>query len=329
VQIHDRGVRDGLLLTMIERKPGAVGENPHDQIAAIERFAGNCGTDVEHGKQVARLAGLMLSQLIGRFDLTPDDRPLLEAAARLQDVGYLINYDQHHKHSYHLIVNSRLPGFKPRELEIVANVARYHRGSAPKKKHDNYRRLSKPDRKRVSKLAALLRIAGGLDRSNSRQVQAVSVVVQKDRVVMRALANENPEVDLWAAQRRAEMFEDVFGLPVTIEWHDPKQPASNGAALPSEPGTKAKPEKAAAERAESKSADSEKPAKKKRKPTDNAGPTTKTVRSAESGSARQNGSSNADGESPRAARPAAGSDADADAKAKKPSKKKRRRAKDA
>jgi exopolyphosphatase/guanosine-5'-triphosphate,3'-diphosphate pyrophosphatase len=237
VQIHDRGVRDGLLLTMIERKPGAPSENPHDQQAAVERFAQNCGTDMEHGKQVARLAGLMLSQLIGRFDLTPADRPLLEAAARLQDVGYLINYDQHHKHSYHLILNSRLPGFKPSELEIVANVARYHRGSEPKKKHDNYRRLSKPDRKRVSKLAALLRIAGGLDRSNSRQVQAVSVLVQKERVLMRVLANENPDVDIWAAQRRAEMFEEVFGLPVTIEWHDPQQASSSGTRRPNGPAT--------------------------------------------------------------------------------------------
>ena len=114
-------------------------------------------------------------RLPSRFKLNPDDRPLLEAAARLQDVGYLINYDQHHKHSYHLILNSRLAGFRPRELELIANVARYHRGARPKHKHANFRQLPPEDQRRVEQLAAILRLAGGLDRSHSQQVKDVTV----------------------------------------------------------------------------------------------------------------------------------------------------------
>lgn len=231
VQVHDRGVRDGLLLTMIDQSLGRPSENPHDREAAIERFAANCGTDLQHGRQVARLAGLILSQMIGRFDLRSEDRPLLEAAARLQDVGYLINYDDHHKHSYHMILNSRLAGFKPQELEIIANTARYHRGSEPKKKHDNFRRLSSEDRDRVKKLAGILRVAGGLDRSNSQQVQAVAVGVQKGQITMRILANQNPDVDIWAAKRRAELFEQAFDSTLEIQWQDPNRPASNGSTM--------------------------------------------------------------------------------------------------
>jgi len=235
VRIHDRGVRDGLLLTMIDRTLGRPSENPHDQEAAIERFAVSCRTDIEHGRQVAKLAGMMLSQLIGRFDLTTKDRSILEAAARLQDVGYLINYDQHHKHSYHLILNSRLAGFAPHELELIANVARYHRGGLPKKKHGHFRRLAKADRKRVSKLAGILRIAGGLDRSNSRNVQAVQLGGQDSALVLRVFANENPDVDIWAAQRRTELFEKAFETKLAIEWHDPNRPASASKAAVAEP----------------------------------------------------------------------------------------------
>jgi hypothetical protein len=190
----------------------------------------SCRTDIEHGRQVAKLAGMMLSQLIGRFDLTPKDRPILEAASRLQDVGYLINYDQHHKHSYHLILNSRLAGFTPHDLELIANVARYHRGSLPKKKHGHFRRLSKLDRKRVRRLAGILRIAGGLDRSNSRNVQAVQLGGQDSALALRVFANDNPDVDIWAAQRRTELFEKAFDTKLTIEWHDPNKPASGGPA---------------------------------------------------------------------------------------------------
>jgi exopolyphosphatase/guanosine-5'-triphosphate,3'-diphosphate pyrophosphatase len=232
VQIHDRGVRDGLLLTMLDKTLGKRSDDPHDQESAVERFAANCGVDLEHSRHTARLGGMILSQLIGRHGLSAEDRPLLDAAARLQDVGYLINYDQHHKHSYHLIVNSRLAGFKPHELEIIANVARYHRGSEPKKRHENFARLAKQDRDRVRKLAAILRIAGGLDRSNSRQVQAVGVAERAGKCTFRVLANENPDVDLWAAERRAEMFEDVFDLKAIFEWNNPGGTAENGPPPP-------------------------------------------------------------------------------------------------
>lgn len=106
----------------------------------------------------------------------------------LQDVGYLINYDQHHKHSYHLIANSRLAGFQPHELEIVANVARYHRGSAPKKRHRKLRPSLEDRSPRVAKLSAIVRIAGGLDRSNARLVKGVSLVLLGDKIAFHVQA---------------------------------------------------------------------------------------------------------------------------------------------
>ena len=138
--------------------------------------------------------------------MDPADQPALEAAARLQDVGYLINYDQHHKHSYHLILNSRLPGFRPRELELVANVARYHRGAPPKQKHDNFRSLPRDDQQRVRQLAAILR-----DRRRPRSQPhpagerrhvairaATATTIGQQGLELLAHAAENPEVDLWA-----------------------------------------------------------------------------------------------------------------------------------
>ncbi|MGE0605909.1 MAG: HD domain-containing protein [Pirellulales bacterium] len=236
LQAHDRGVRDGLLLTMIDSSLGRMSEDPHDREAAVERFAANCEVDPYHSRQVARLAGVIFSQLREAFDLSSDDQSLLETAARLQDVGYLINYDQHHKHSYHLILNSRLPGFRPRDLELVANIARYHRGAAPKKKHDNFRQLSKDDQRRVKRLAAILRLAGGLDRSHTQQVQSVAIDISGSAVErsvdLRVISVDLPEVDLWGAKKRAEIFEGAFAANLSIYW----QPSSplNGQPLPDE-----------------------------------------------------------------------------------------------
>jgi exopolyphosphatase/guanosine-5'-triphosphate,3'-diphosphate pyrophosphatase len=227
LQVHNRGIRDGLLLTMIDSTLGQTSTDPHDQQAAIERFAGGCGVDMRHGAQVARLAGSMFAQLKEPFQLRADDRQLLEAAAQLQDVGYLIDYDQHHKHSYHLILNSSLAGFRPQELELIANIARYHRGGKPKPKHANYERLSIEDRERVRRLAAILRVAGGLDRSHSQQIRDVEINVTPREIEMKVIADELPEVDLWGARRRCDFFEWVFEMPLAIEWRNPR---ANGAA---------------------------------------------------------------------------------------------------
>jgi exopolyphosphatase/guanosine-5'-triphosphate,3'-diphosphate pyrophosphatase len=215
LQVHTGGVRDGLILTMIdELLPRS--SAPTDRRAAVERFATSCGAELPHSRQVARLAGEMFQQLCEPFGLDARDRELLESAALLQDVGYLINYDSHHKHSYQLVLNSRLPGFSRRELELIANVARYHRGAKPKKKHANFRRLSDEDQLRVRQMVAILRLAGGLDRSHSQSIEQVAIVVESGKTKLRVASRSDPEVDLWAARRRTKLFERTFATEVII-----------------------------------------------------------------------------------------------------------------
>ena len=219
IQVHTQGVRDGLLLSMIQRISGDKAGPPDTQLA-IDRFAAACGTEMAHGRHVAFLAGQIYSQLADHLGLPPEDQHLLETAARLQDVGYLINYEQHHKHSYHLIRNSQIDGFEPTELELIANVARYHRGAEPKKKHRNFRRLSAEDRARVCRLASILRIAGGLDRSHSQSVRGVTVNSVNGSVEILVAADSFPEVDLWGARRRAGLFEKEFEKELSITWQE-------------------------------------------------------------------------------------------------------------
>ena len=220
--IHTRGVRDGLVREMIDDALGATIDDPAHRDAAIERLAAACSGELEHGRTVALLAGRIFDQLAAPLELVPGDRLLLECAARLQDVGYVINYDQHHKHSYHLIRNSRLPGIRAHDLELIANVARYHRGAHPKRKHENLARLSSEDQQRVRRMAAILRLAGGLDRSRSQQVRDVLVRLDDERVSLDVVAEQEPLVDIWGAQRRADLFESVFGMPLTIRWAAPE-----------------------------------------------------------------------------------------------------------
>jgi len=216
LQIHDRGVRDGLLLCMIAATQPEVTAQL-DSRAALAGFAISCGVDWPQARHVAELSAQLFDQLVEPLALDPADRPLLAAAAMLQDVGYLISYDAHHRHSYQLIRNSQLPGFSRHELELIANVARYHRGATPKQKHGNFRNLDETDQQRVYRLAAIVRLAGGLDRSHTQNVRRVRATVTAGRIRLDVTAGADPEVDIWAARSRSEMLSKCFGREVVIQ----------------------------------------------------------------------------------------------------------------
>lgn len=216
VQIHTRGVRDGLLLDMLEEgEPRLI--SPAERQAAIDQFANNCGIDAAHAQQTAKIAGQLFDELAEPLSIDPRGRDLLMTAAQLANAGYLINYDDHHKHSYQLILHSDLPGFERRELQLLACIARYHRGKRPKKSHPGFRDLAESDQRLVGQLAAILRVALALDREHQQRVQELACSVSNDKVVLRVAAKESAEVDIWAAQRKVDLFERTFARQVVIE----------------------------------------------------------------------------------------------------------------
>ncbi len=214
-QVHTRGVRDGLLLDMIQASRGSSASVAERQ-QAVEQFAERCGVDLRHTRQVARIARKLLNELAEPLEMETRDSELLEAAALLANAGYLISYDKHHKHSYQLILNSELRGFERRELQLLACIARYHRGAHPKKKHKGYGDLAEADQHRVAKLAAILRLAFALDRTHQQQVEDIRCDVKKDLVSIEVAAKENADVDIWAARRKADLFEKVFRKQVVF-----------------------------------------------------------------------------------------------------------------
>lgn len=215
LRVHTGGVREGLLLSMTEKLTPAQ-HDERDSTRASEQFAISCGADLAHARHVARLANQILDQLQEITSLTPADRRILTHAALLQDVGYLINYKQHHKHSYQLIVNSNLPGLRRHELELIANVARYHRGALPKNKHMNYRKLPKDVRLRVLQLSTILRLAGALDRGYLQRVNSLKIEVFPDRATLTVHATEDADLELWSARGKSELFEKVFGRSLLV-----------------------------------------------------------------------------------------------------------------
>ena len=211
------GIREALLLEAAKVTPAIV-----DPGAARERsvreFAERCHYEVPHARQVQRLALRLFDALAARLSLTRADRQLLADAALLHDVGYHINYDKHHKHSFHLISHAELLGMTPTDQVVIAHVARYHRGADPKPKHAAFAALERPLREKITTLAAILRVADGLDRGHVAAVEGIRVRVTADtvRITVQPVEAAMVRLECWGASRKRRLLESVMGRQVVI-----------------------------------------------------------------------------------------------------------------
>jgi exopolyphosphatase/guanosine-5'-triphosphate,3'-diphosphate pyrophosphatase len=170
-----------------------------------------------HAQQVAHLAGRLFDVTAPVHNLGGREREWLEFAALLHDIGYSIHFERHHKHSHYLITTADLDGFDPREIEVIAEVARYHRGAAPRSKHASFAALRSWQQRTVEKLAALLRIANALDRTHAtRVVELYASLKDRREVIVEVLSPFEVDLELAAARHRARLFEDVFRRHLTF-----------------------------------------------------------------------------------------------------------------
>lgn len=176
-------------------------------------------TNLEHGDRVAAFALSIFDQTQAQIhNWGANQRQLLWAAAVLHNSGHHVSHSAHHKHSYYLIRNSELLGYNETEIEIIANIARYHRKSPPKKKHENYRNLlHKEHRTMVNQLSAMLRLAVALDR---RQIGAISHIQceyqpnfqEFKMLIFPSTIEDECGLEMWSLDYKKGVFEEEFGL---------------------------------------------------------------------------------------------------------------------
>jgi exopolyphosphatase/guanosine-5'-triphosphate,3'-diphosphate pyrophosphatase len=215
----EAALREGVLLDTIARLQGGALHHLRDvSRRSIRALAERCDDDLTHSAHVAALALQLFDATESLHGLSTDAREYLEAGALLANVGLVISHSKHHLHSYYVIRNSELTGLTDAEIEIIAQIARYHRKSAPKASHAEFGRLSPDDQRLVKTLAGILRVAIGLDRSHDGRVRSVMAQVRRDRLVIEAESKRSKEIslELYTANERSDLLEEVLGQRVAI-----------------------------------------------------------------------------------------------------------------
>ena len=222
IAICERSLREGVIVDWMLTH-GLIEDRLRFQSSvrqrSVLRAARKYQVNLPYSERVAAFAISLFDQTQGVLhDWGTNVRELLWAAAVLHNCGHFVSHAAHHKHSYYLIRHGDLLGYTELEIETIANLARYHRKSSPKKKHENYRNLgSKFYRQIVEQLSPLLRIAVALDR---RQIGAVKTIECQYHPEIKALhlmvmpsqPNDDCALELWSLAEKKQSFEAFYEL---------------------------------------------------------------------------------------------------------------------
>ena len=222
--ISGAGVREGVFFEQFLGKPnprpaiqnlGAAPTLKNPRAFAVDNMALQYGQSTAHARHVRKLAVQLFDQLAQTHGYRQWERELLSDAALLHDVGYIVNYYNHDKHSEYLITDAELPGFNHREIAIMALIARYHRKGSPDCEpycevlHDD-------DEERVAWLSAFTRMAEYLDRGRRQVVQAVKIVLTEDELVIETRTKGEASVELYEAQRASKLLAKLVNRTVRV-----------------------------------------------------------------------------------------------------------------
>lgn len=186
----------------------------------VLELAKTCEYEAGHTHQVTFLALRLFDELQSLHDLDIQERFWLECAALLHDIGWIEGWRGHHKASLKIILSTPLLPFDSKERLIIGSIARYHRKSLPEIRHDHYAALEQQEQETVKMLAALLRVADGLDSAHQNRVKDLTCQVRGKKVNLSCAAPSLPEEEIARAEVKADLFQAVYKKKLVIRWEN-------------------------------------------------------------------------------------------------------------
>ena len=219
--VSEWALREGMVLDAVGRHDEADWSDDPFAIrrASVQSLARRCSWPEAHSRHVARLALELFDQTRELHHLDDDDRELLEYGALLHDIGEHVAHEGHDRHAAYLVQHGNLRGLTPAAISVLTGLVRWHRRGDPKPNDDLVGTLDPDQRDRVRRLAAILRIADGLDRGRKQVVTGVQVRLGPELVLLHIRSDGDPELELWGARRKRELFERTFSREVEFTAH--------------------------------------------------------------------------------------------------------------
>ncbi len=224
--VSRRGLRDGLMVDLLQQRYSESGpwQPDSDRAESLDQVCQKYLYDAAHAHHVSQLALNLFYQLHDLHGLPEKYSSILHAAAMLHDIGLFLAEPKHHKHSYYLIKSSGMNSFNRVDLDLVANIARYHRKAHPSPKHLGFSQLSPANQEIVRKLSSLLRIADAFDFKHDQQVDNLSCTFNKSRsLTLTAASAGNLKDEIRWAESKGKLIQEVFNIDLVMKPNKPSR----------------------------------------------------------------------------------------------------------
>lgn len=184
----------------------------------VLQLAQACEYPRQHTHQITRLALRLFDDLLEWHQLGPQERFWLHCAALLHDIGWIEGEKAHHKATLNIILNSPILTMSQNERLIVGSIARYHRRALPDPKHDHFAALTEPEQQMVSILAAILRVADGLDAMDLSRVQDASARISAQKITITYQASRRAIEEEARTIEKSDLLRELTGKKLVVEW---------------------------------------------------------------------------------------------------------------
>ncbi len=215
--IPETNIREGVIISRNTNLDKELQAEFYTQITAsavnlLKKYHGN----IKHAEYVRSLSLEILATLKNETPTDPKTKLLLEVAAILHDIGMFIRLDHHNLHSYYIIKNSEIFGLDRNDIDIVAQITKFHRGAQLPQDSNKFLMLPRPDRMTILRLTSILRVADAIDRAHVQKLKNIKISFSKDSMIFKINGDHSIALERIALEEKADMFESIFGYKVNL-----------------------------------------------------------------------------------------------------------------
>lgn len=208
LKISGNGIREGIIYEYL-LKQGTVIDSILDY--SINNILINNNTDKRHADCVYNYARLLFQHINEVMAIGDNLDPVLKAAALLHDIGTSVNYYNHQKHSFYIILNSRIDGLSHKEILMTALTAASHRSEEFTSGILQYSELlSKEDIKAVQKLGVILEMAEGLYKVLNDTLKDIQCYMKKDTFIIKTISEFKSKLEFNIIMKSSPSFKKIF-----------------------------------------------------------------------------------------------------------------------
>jgi CHAD domain-containing protein len=190
-------------------------------MARLNLWARFLDPDPQHSRRVCSLALQLYDRLLRVGLIQPDReydlRRVLRIAATLHEVGRAGGAPKHHKRGSRMIRRISAPlGFRNKDLQLAAIVARYHRGALPSTSQKTFSRLTAAQQRRTLLLAGILRLADSLESDRDYRIKKLAIAKQDSHLLISVEGYHSlgPAAARVAVARH--LLETFYNLPIVV-----------------------------------------------------------------------------------------------------------------